>query len=60
MSSQWNNMTASKAVDLHDGSNPDTCHCCSATSNGNAWWKLDLGNIYPISSLIFIGRSDGT
>ena len=60
MSAKWNEMGASKAVDLDDRSKPDTCDCCSATSNGDAWWKLDLGNIYPISLLIFIGRSDGT
>ena len=61
MSSQWGNMNASKAVDLDDRSKPNTCDCCSATSGGgDAWWKLDLGNTYPISSLIFIGRSDGT
>ena len=60
MSPPYLGMDANKAIDFDDRTQPNICDCCSATLNGDAWWKLDLGNIYPITSVIFIGRSDGT
>ena len=58
MSAKYQSMDASKAIDFDDRSNP-TCNCCSATYGGDAWWKLDLGDIYPINAVIFVGRTDG-
>ena len=56
MSSQWYNWNARRAIDLDDGNHPNTCGCCSGTLNENAWWKLNLRNIYPIKTIIFTGR----
>ena len=58
MSTKYQSMDASKAIDFDDKSNP-TCNCCSATYGGDAWWKLDLGDVYPINAVIFVGRTDG-
>ena len=58
MSQAYGNMNSSKAIDFDDRSKPDY-GCCSASTGGNAWWKLDLGSMYPIKALIFVGRSDG-
>ena len=57
MSFPWKDWIASKAIDNIDISNI-SCNCCSGTQNDYAWWKLDLGNTYSITAIIFIGRSD--
>ena len=53
---QWRNWNARRAIDHNDHDRPITCQCCSGTRDANAWWKLDLRNIYPIKEIIFIGR----
>ena len=58
MSSQWSDWNARRAIDLNDGNHPITCQCCSGTRDANAWWKLDLRNMYPIKTIIFIGDYD--
>lgn len=57
-SPHWQNWTAAKAVDFIKDSDPDNCDCCSGSTNEGAWWRLDLGNEYKISSISFVGRSD--
>ena len=47
-----------KAVDLNEDTDPNKCNCCAGATYANSWWRLDLGNVYPITKMIFIGRDD--
>ena len=47
-----------KAVDLNEGRDPKECNCCAGAHYIPSWWRLDLGNVYPINTIIFIGRDD--
>ena len=60
MSSIYGNYVPSNAVDYNEDTDADGCRCCAGASNKPSWWRLDLGNQYPVKTIIFIGRSDGT
>lgn len=59
VSSHWKSWVADRAIDFDYSTPPGICNCCSAAVNATAWWRLDLGNTYPIQTIIFIGRNDG-
>lgn len=58
MSTTWRTWDAMKAVDLNEDTNPYICNCCAMALLHPSWWRLDLGNLYPIKLIEFIGRSD--
>lgn len=59
MSSVYQTYGPVNAVDFREDTDADNCHCCAGASSGPSWWRLDLGNQYPIKFIIFIGRSGG-
>ena len=58
MSAYWKDFNASKAIDFDNRTSADLCHCCSGTVDGPSWWSIDLGSVYLIKTIVFIGRSD--
>ena len=54
----WSNYVGTKAIDLNDATDADTCGCCAGTETGPSWWRLNLGNQYAVDTIIFVGRSD--
>ena len=60
-SQHWSNWTADKAIDFVESTEAKSCSCCSGSYHEYrpGWWRINLGDTYPIESIVFIGRSDG-
>ncbi|KAI7814516.1 putative fucolectin-1-like, partial [Triplophysa rosa] len=58
-SSTYSTWAAQHAIDGKRYGPDASTHCTSTSAERNSWWRLDLLNIYNISTVIITARSDG-